>query len=355
MPALRARALVVDNLAQAELNDLHRARALVLSQQGERDWEAFIKLDPSNQIAWNNVQVSRGNAAGALWGLGRIQESLEYLRRVMKDEPSMKASGMIGATLAFNTGYLVGLEADAGNKQRADAAIADNRRLIEMAVKNLSSDSFGRSYLPELLGWHGFAPPGFAYGGYALSIAARDYEAVRNQARASLKRLEQLKTADATQDLNKKRLLDYGYRMLAEASYNLKDYAAADAAIRQSLEVRRAIPKRTLFDERDAADVALHAAMIAARQEKYSEAQQLVEPALKLQRGLYARKDNDDLLQHVEFAAALYASALAAPGQKTAQLNEAAALIDRLPPAMRSLNSVSLWRDRIAEEQKKHR
>lgn len=135
----------------------------------------------------------------------------------------------------------------------------------------------------------------------------------------------------------------------------MKDYAAADADIRHALEIRKAIPKRNLFEERDANDALMLAAMIAARMDRYAEAQQIIEPILKFHRDLFARKDNEDLNQHVQFASALYVSALAAPGQKTAQLAQAAAIIDGLPAAMRRQISITVWRDRIAEEQKKQR
>ena len=95
--------------------------------------------------------------------------------------------------------------------------------------------------------------------------------------------------------------------------------------------------------------------MIGARLERYAEAQQIIEPVLKFHRRLYARKDNEDLLQHAELAQALYVSALAARGQKTAQLTEAAAILDGLPPMMRRQISITVWRDRIAEEQKTRR
>jgi hypothetical protein len=94
--------------------------------------------------------------------------------------------------------------------------------------------------------------------------------------------------------------------------------------------------------------------MIAARLERYAEAQQVIEPVLKFHRGLTARgKDNDDLNQRVELARALYVSALAAPGQKSSQLTEAAAILDGLPPAMRRQVSKVTLRDWIAEEQKR--
>ena len=138
----------------------------------------------------------------------------------------------------------------------------------------------------------------------------------------------------------KNRALEVAYRTAAEASYRLGDYAAADAEIKKALAIRRAIPTRTLAEERDADDQLMLAALIAARLQRYAEAQQIIEPVLKLHRGLYERKDNDDLSQRVQFAHALYVSALAAPGQKAAQLTQAATHHRRpaaadAPPAQR--------------------
>ena len=220
----------------------------------------------------------------------------------------------------------------------------------------MPQDSFGRSYLPEFLGFYGFPGGGLGYGAYALPLAAGDYATVRNLARASIKRIEQWKAADAQRELDKNRLLETAYRTAAQASYHLKDYGAADTEIKRALETRRAIPKRNLLDERDASDALMLAARIAARMDRYPEAQQIMEPVLKFHRELYARgKDNEDLSQHVQFAQALYVSALAAPGQKSSQLTQAAAIMDGLPPAMRRQISNTRLRESIAEEQKTRR
>jgi len=353
MPALRARALLADSLANGEMNDLHRRKALALSEQGSRDWEAFLKLDPSNQIAWHNLGVTRGRSSYALAGLGEVRKSQEAMRAALAVEAYAEPSAMIGTMLGFTDGYLAASEADSGNRQAAEAALAENRRHIQLSIKDLKADSFGRAILPEYLGWYAVPAPGVWYGPYGLSRAAGDYETLRSQVRASLSRIEQIKPANPQQALAKNRLLYVAYRTLADASYNLKDYTAAETAIKQSIETQRAIPKRNLFDERDANDSLMLAAMIDARVERYSEAQKTIEPILKLNRELYARKDNDDLTQRAEFAQALYVSALAAPGQKSAQLTQAAAILDGLPPEMRGLKSVSIWRERIVEEQKK--
>ena len=94
------------------------------------------------------------------------------------------------------------------------------------------------------------------------------------------------------------------------------------------------------------------AALISARLQRYTEAQQIIDPVLKRHRGLYERKDNDDVTQRIQFAQALYVSAIAAPGQKSAQVTQAAAIIDGLPPQMRRQLSVAYLRGQIAEEQK---
>jgi tetratricopeptide (TPR) repeat protein len=355
MSALRARALIVDNLATTEAFDLHQRRALALSEQGARDWEAILKLDPTNQIAWNNLASARITSGFLSWAQGQIRGAQDQWRGALAVERNVKEAAFISGALALAAGYLTMLEADLGNRQAAEAALRDNRRLIEVAVRNLPADSFGRAYVPEFIGWYGYPTTGIGYGGYALPFAAGDYEGVRSLARASARRIEQVKTANPERELDKNRMLEVAYRTAAEASYRLKDYAAADADIRRALDIGKAVPQRMLPEERDAKSEMMLAAMIAARLERYAEAQQIIEPVLKFHRALYARKDNEDLFQHAELAQALYVSALAAPGQKTAQLTEAATILDGLPPMMRRQISIALWRDRIAEEQKARR
>ncbi|TMH19804.1 MAG: hypothetical protein E6H64_11860, partial [Betaproteobacteria bacterium] len=203
MMALRARGLISDSLAGAEGFDLHLRKALALAEQGARDWGAIVKLDPSNQIAWNNLAAARQGTAFWSWGLGLIRESQEQWRAGLAIEPDVRPSAMIGYTLGTTAGYRAMLEADLGNRQAAEAALADNRRLIEIAVRDLPRDSFGRGFIPEQTGYYGFPGSGLGYGGYALPLAAGEYETLRNLARASARRIEQLKAADAQRELDK--------------------------------------------------------------------------------------------------------------------------------------------------------
>lgn len=352
MSALRARALTVDTLSIVEGFDLHLRKARAMSELGARDWEAILKIDPSNQIAWNNLVSARLTTGFWSLNLGEIGEAEKQWRAAVAMQKEVKEVAMIGTVLSLASGYLTMLEADSGNRPAAESALAANRRFIDLATRGLPADSFGRNYLSEFLGSYGYPTTGFGYGTYALPLAAGDYETVHKEALASIGRLEKIK-APPQAELDWKKALEAAYRTAALASYRLKDYGAADREIKRALEIRRDIPVRTSYEERDQGDERVLAAVIAARLGRNAEAQRLLEPVLKLHRELYARgKDNEDQSQRVEFAYALYASALAAPDAKASQLTEAAAIVDALPPAMRRQISITRLREAIDEEKR---
>jgi len=161
---------------------------------------------------------------------------------------------MIGFTLGISAGYLAALEADSGNRQAAEASVADGPRLTEMAVREMAQGSFGRVLLFRNSSvFYGFPGSGIGFGGYALPLATGDYETLRNLARAIDSAIEQLKAAETRSvSSTRNRLLETAFRTAAESVVPLEDYPAADAEIKRALEIRKAIPKRNLFDERDA-------------------------------------------------------------------------------------------------------
>ena len=351
MSALRAEALIVDSLAGIEWSGLHLRRAMELTRQSARDWEAIVKLDPTNQIAWNNLVDSRMTITGQLYSIGDVRGAREQLRAALDVEKRVKDSGMIGNVLSLAAGYLARLEADTGNRQAALAAMASSQRFVALATRSVPPNSFGSVFLPEFLGNYGFPGNGLGYGALALPYCDGDYETVRRIARDSIKRMEQLKDVAAPQQQARNATLEVAYRTAADASYRLNDYATADADIRHAVELRKAMPARSLGERRDEASQATLAAMIAARLERYAEAHRLIDPVLELHRGLFARADNEDLTQHIEFAQALYVSALARSSARVAELKQAAAIIDALPAPMRALISVGRIRASIAEAQ----
>jgi tetratricopeptide (TPR) repeat protein len=349
--ALRAEGLMLSTLANVEWTDLHLRKFLAMAREAASDWEAIVRLDPTNQIAWNNLADQRLAVAGGLWTLGEVDEARKQMRAALDVGNRVKEVAFIGSVMALASGYLTRLDAEAGDRTGAEAALAANRRFVALAIRDLPAGAFGRTYAPEMFGNYGYSGGGLGYGALAIPTADGDFATVRSLARASAARLEQIRDPAPAQAASRDSTLELAYRTIADASYRLKDYAAADSAIQRALKLRETIPARTLGDERDAGTQAVLAGMIAARLGKSDEARRLIDPVLDMQRKLHERKDNEDQLQRIEFAQALYASALAGSPHKAADLREAGALIDALPPQLRAMISVRRLRTDLAEAQ----
>jgi hypothetical protein len=351
MSALRAEGLLLGTLGNVEWNELHMRKSLAASREAAADWEAIVRLDPTNQIAWNNLADQRMGVSAGLWISGEINEARKQMRAALDVEHQVKEAAFIGSVLGLASGYLTRLDADMGDRKDAEAMLAANKRFVALAIRDLPAGAFGRTYSAELLGYYGYPGSGLGYGAYAIPLADGDYATVRALARASATRLEQLRELSPAQAESRDSALELAYRTMADASYRSNDYAAADSAIQRAQALRKTIPTRTLGDERDAGTQAALAAMIAARLGRNDEARRLIEPVLALQRGLYERADNEDLYSRLEFAQALYASALAGSPRGAAELKQAAALIDALPTQLRALISTRRLRAWITEAQ----
>ncbi|HTL76158.1 MAG TPA: hypothetical protein VL654_07540 [Casimicrobiaceae bacterium] len=349
MSALRSEGLIFETLSGVEWTELRVRKAIELIRQSASAWEAIVRLDPTNQIAWNNLADSRLLAAGALATLGEVDEGRRQLQAALDIQQRVKQVAFIGSVLALSAGYKARLDADSGDGKAAEASLAANRRLVELALRDVPEGSFQHTQGRELLADFGFPTSGFGYGAFAIPYADGNFGTVRSLARTAATRLEQLGGLSPSDEESRNAILEMAYRTMADASYRLRDYEGADAAIRRALALRANLPIRTLGDRRDVGIQATLAATIAARLGRNDEARRLVEPVLELQRGLYARPDNEDLSQHLELAYALYASAIAASPHAAAELKEAVALVDGLPQAVRNLISVRRLRSQIAE------
>ncbi len=214
MPALRARALLVDTLASAEMLDLHtrkgagagasRARAT-----GKRS-SCSIRATRSPGTISRQHDMTAGIRAVEP---GADQRQSGAWRAALAVEPHAKA----GRLHLFGAGDVGRLPRRCSKPmpatvQAAATTLAVNGRLIEIATRDLPVDSFARSMLPELLRYYGFPTTGIGFGAYALPLAARDYAEVRDTARASARRIEQLKPPGPQQELDRDRMLDVAYR-----------------------------------------------------------------------------------------------------------------------------------------------
>jgi len=350
MSALRAEGLILGTLNSVEWNALHLRKAQAATEQGARDWEAIVRLDPTNQIAWNNLADARIGIMATRFFLGEIDDARREAQAAVDVASHVKEAAFIGSVLALASGYLARIDADTGDRKGAETALADNRRFIALAVRDLPPNAYGRHWASEFLGYYGYPGTGPGYGAFAVPLADGDYAAVRSLAHASAARLEKLQPPAGQAEAHDA-ALERAYRFAAEAAYRMKDYAAAETDIRHALTLRERLPMRTLADRRDTGTQSVLAGLIAARLGRRDEARALIDPVLAMQRELASRPDNDDQVQRVEYAQALYASALAGSPHRAEELRQAAALVDGLSAQMRNLISIRRWRAWIAEAQ----
>ena len=353
MSARRAEALLADNLVSAESTLMHARKALEWAKRDVADWQAMTELDPTNQISWNNLVSARMQIAGVRFSLGDIDGALGELRSALTVAGRVRQAAILGVVLALASGYVAQFEADTGNEKAAAAAVAQNRRYTDLATAGQPAGSFGHAYLPEFLGQVGypFGGLGIGYAALAVPFASGDFATVHAMAIGVAKRLEAITPPQAGAKESRDNALWVAWRMAAEASWWRRDFASAGNEIAKALEVRRQVPLRNIGDQRNQNILLTLEAWIAAGSGDSARAGRIIAPVLAFERSLYLRKDNEDLTQHIEYAQALYASALAAPAAKASPLAQAVRLIDSLPPAMRRLISVSRLRARITEAQ----
>jgi tetratricopeptide (TPR) repeat protein len=344
MQALRARGLLLSSLADTEEVAMNASKANALSKAAVRNWQEFLKIDPSNAIALNNLSAVYSQSAGSAFRLGRVSDAVAAMRASLDVRRDKSQSPFHASGMAFVSGFLAEAEAERGHHREAETALADLRKFRDVALKPLPPDKFER--ITAFIFTERF-PSGVLF-------SDGDYATVRRLARERNQEAQGLKPSSPGEQRVKDNILLQTQRRVAQASYRLQQYAEAAAEIRQAIAYRQAIPPRTLDEEREAMDDQILLAILLARLGRASEARDVVAPAVKFHRDLMAR-GRDDLTQRIQFAQALYASALAGGAKESATLAEAARLIDGLPAELRELKSNALIRADIAEEQARRR
>jgi hypothetical protein len=137
--------------------------------------------------------------------------------------------------------------------------------------------------------------------------------------------------------------LYYADMVLVRAEFEQGDYAAAATAAFEALESRKIAGTGAVQDMRDLGEISTWQAASLARQGRLAEAAQIIAPVVKVEREL-ATKNHGDQWLTFELACALYVEALTDTGHRAVLLNEAATLLGKMPPALRSLHDVRRWR-----------
>ena len=84
MMALRARALVGNNLGELAIYENQLKVALPFFERAVEDWKSFLRLDPGNTIAFNNHGSSSTALAFTLEGLGRPADAARVFRAAVE-------------------------------------------------------------------------------------------------------------------------------------------------------------------------------------------------------------------------------------------------------------------------------
>ena len=339
--ALHAQQLLLSGLAGIALADMRPTEAADYGKRSAAVSLTLVKLDSKNTVSFNNMGVTYQLIGDAQWSTGHLREAIDTFRQSLEavgHASKAGASFVLNNTL-FPTALLAAKQADLGDASAANATLA----LAKREVADLRQIEPNSRVLPV------FGQCLVNYGEATLALLHGDPTSARRAEREVVSSAQGITPHSPFEDFWKTACITFAVDESGQAEYMLGDPAATEQSMRQALEMHKHWPTHNAFDQRDDARMATLLAMALAREGRAADAQHVITPVVKFHRELAARNHGDEF-QHVEFASALYAQALADKHARPALLKEADALIAGLPAQMRDLRSVRLWRDRIREE-----
>jgi len=305
-----------------------------------------VRLDPGNSISWSNLSVAYLNKGFILEAMGRLQDAAAASRVALELDDQAAPNVLFRTNMSIQAGRLAVLEALRGNRTQADEALASSDKLRAWTEEHLPAGSYERAARA--------AVAGFWRTGVAHLLG--DYRRAIEAGRELTTKLEPLEPPGDAGRYDKARWLSWTYSWLADSAYAIGDFETAERAIMRSLAIRNATPAFSVEPEelRETASQQGLAALVLARRGKMDEAATLAGKTLKFERELAAR-NHDDPSQRFELASALFAASAVGVGDRNAQLAEANALIDKLPPEFKHARSAIVLRERIVDEKSRRR
>jgi tetratricopeptide (TPR) repeat protein len=329
---------ILGAVAQDELDPREAQRAGLRQEQVS---ETLFKLDPANIVSINNFAVAEGQLWYAYWSAGRLHEAMPYQLKQLELARRAAAGGArFYVNLGGVTGATVYSQSTLGDEAGARATLAAIQPFLEKLRREPQA-----STTASLL---------YAGNKMQQSYAALqrdDLPGAKRLAGEAVQDLEALAPEGDVQTNTKAGILHFAYDVQGEAQYLTGDFAAAERSEARAAELRKTLGVDATDDHRRLNTLATWLAMAQARQGHTEQAASTIAPVAKFDRELAARNRGDAWVSF-ELAAALYAQALAEPGQRHALLQEAAALIDGLAPQLKALHDVLQWRERVQKGQR---
>ncbi len=335
--ALHAEQIIESDLAQVATNDLNPAEALQTAQREVQISQMLLTLDPGNVVSANNMGVADQGVGDAFWYMGRMRDAIPHYLKSLDDYASATSGGTgFFIIRGYDVAQTATHQAQIGDAAGAAATIASAAPFLTQLRRIEPKGSVAVTIAESLVD----LPTA------AVAFERGDLKETVRIIRDSARKLDSITPDSGLQENQKFNSLFVAYHFEGRADYLLGDYAGAEKAERASIAARKHTPIEATADRRDIAELSTWLAMSIARQGRLEESARVIAPVVMYHREL-AAKNHGDQWQFVELAAALYAQALTDKPHAAALLRDAAARMDALPPAMRSMHDVKLWRDFI--------
>jgi len=344
--ALRAHGSALAFLSTPPENalQLHRSEALV--ERAIVDAATLIRLDPTNtddrqQLSfWHRVQ-------GLLaWQQGDPRRAIDGRRAAVRTALDTKRPGPAPINIAVSDLFrIAAIEADLGDTKARDAALSEANALLQRIRQERKADA-DSIFL-------GTAEARRAIGEAELHYVNGNQAAAHDAVVEAIDRLSRVKGTNFGVEIALEEVRLKAQVLRAEIEISQRNFEAAAQSAHAGSEVARRNRSGRVVDKVSGAEPAIYEAIALARLGKATEASRTLSPALALHRDLY-RRNHDFEGQRLDFAAALYADALANPAHRTESLDEAARIIRALPASMRALTTVKRWEQLVAAEYTGH-
>ncbi len=341
-PALAAKSTALIFLGDGEGLNLRVEEQLRYTRMGLRVQEEMANLDLSSGSGQHNLRGANSQIADALFRLGRIDESLPFLRASLAIGKNENIDGFAASQLVVWHGYSAEIATGLGDAKRAAFDFAEAQRYVGVMQKANASKRALVSrpvWIAQSRGWVAL----MGNNASDISAAQRELEAAMATFRPILTKEQKFPSIWAG--------WHHLAAQLALAGGAGGDLTAAGAHARKSLEFYAQEQSSALDKQATLNDTRALLALILARQGKRDEANKTLQPVLAFYRLPQVQKSDNGVLK-AQYAYALLAAAVAAPNpsERTSLLAQAANTFDTMPPQLRRYRQHAIIREAIARE-----
>ena len=298
-------------------------------------------LDPGSSRSQNNLRRSYGRICLALWNLGQIDAALPLCDKSLELGKDERIDGFSALNTAFGHALYSSYQTALGDPTRAAREMAAAERFFGVmktsgaAARSLAHvNAFIATYRGEIA---------------LMTGGAIEWQKSRSDVEQAI--AERIATfGGAAPNAVAAQALSGDHASAAELALALKDFAGAEAHAKKSLNYGGADDSLSLRQQADLNDIRAILATALARQGKFDEAKQALQPALAYLKLPLVMQTDDETMKYWN-ARVLLAAAIAnsnQPAEKARFFAEATKRFDAMPATLKRLKSYAMLREQIA-------